>query len=192
MLRMCAVTLGGLFSAFLIFGGELSQDEKASLDALRSERTSIVAVLSAAFNPNTDRQGGYVPTLAELKATGETPTRAQLAPATLVQASFTPAPARPASNTLIATTTVANPEKLATLVSAATAPSSGMILKAVTANRVNVRSGPSTNNPVLGSVVNAEIVRVISESTDGWVKIIVEGDGVEGYMAARFLTDLPQ
>ncbi|NIY79052.1 SH3 domain-containing protein [Celeribacter sp. HF31] len=65
-----------------------------------------------------------------------------------------------------------------------------MILREVTASRVNVRSGPSTANPVMGQVVRTEIVRVISPEENGWVKISVEGDGVEGYMAARFLADV--
>lgn len=193
MLRMSAATLAGLFFTFLIFGGELSQEEKASLDALRAERTSITAVLSEAFNPSTERKGGYVPTLAELKASDNMPTLASFEPASVQPASYKP------TTNLIATT-VADPAKLSALIAAPTAAAQDqgnvqngdMVLKSVTASRVNVRSGPSTNNAVLGSVVNAEIVRVISEPQDGWVKIIVEGDGVEGYMAARFLADLAQ
>lgn len=173
MLRMCAITLGGLFVVFMMFSGELSASEKAELDALRAERTSIMAVLSEAFNPSPDRKGDYVPTLAEVRSQGLTPT----------------APLPKAQPTTVAPQT---PVQLASFAQsdAQVVPEPTMALRTVTANRVNVRSGPSTDNAVVGSVVNAEIVRLVSEPTDGWVKIIVEGDGVEGFMASRFLAEM--
>lgn len=57
----------------------------------------------------------------------------------------------------------------------------------VTARSVNVRAGPSTSNGVLGRVVYAEAVELLSDPTDDWVHIRIEGDGVEGFMASRFL-----
>lgn len=57
----------------------------------------------------------------------------------------------------------------------------------VTAKRVNVRQGPSTGHQVLGEVVFAEAVQVLSDPAKEWVVIRIEGAGVEGYMASRFL-----
>ncbi len=59
----------------------------------------------------------------------------------------------------------------------------------VTARRVNVRAGPSTANPILGSVDIADAVQILSDPNEDWVKIRVEGDGVEGFMASRFLAE---
>ena len=62
-------------------------------------------------------------------------------------------------------------------------------LRWVTADAVNVRQGPSTANPVIGRVTRGEAVTMVDEQA-GWVRIRIEGDGVEGFVAARLLTDL--
>lgn len=100
-----------------------------------------------------------------------------------------------ANNTTTSATTLASdPARLAAIIDAenAAAQSEAMILRVVTGKRVNVRSGPSTANEVLGQVVEADIVQVVSNPYSEWVKIVVEGGGVEGYMSARFLTELGQ
>ena len=59
----------------------------------------------------------------------------------------------------------------------------------VTATRLNVRLGPSTNDPVVGQVTAGEEVAVLDEGIgDGWVMILVEGDGAQGWVASRFLS----
>ena len=70
-----------------------------------------------------------------------------------------------------------------------TVPAADPVLEVryVSAKRVNVRQGPSTDQPVLGKVVFAEAVQVMSDPTEEWVMIRIEGDGIEGYMASRFL-----
>jgi len=60
----------------------------------------------------------------------------------------------------------------------------------VISNSVNVRGGPSTNFEVVGRLTRAEAVTVVSPAEDGWVQIRIEGDGVEGFIAARLLTDI--
>jgi len=59
----------------------------------------------------------------------------------------------------------------------------------VSSNAVNVRQGPSTDYEVVGRLTRAEAVTVVSAEQDGWVKIIIEGDGLEGFIAARLLSD---
>ena len=59
----------------------------------------------------------------------------------------------------------------------------------VTADRLNVRQGPSTGDAVVGQVTGGEEVTVVSaDAGDGWVMIRIEGDGAEGWVASRFLT----
>lgn len=60
-------------------------------------------------------------------------------------------------------------------------------IRYVTGKRVNVRQGPSTDTSILEQVLFAEAVQVLTDPVEGWVLIRIEGDGVEGYIASRFL-----
>ncbi len=206
MFRLVVLTSFGLWAGLMSFGRDLSAEEQAKLDARRAAnvpvQTQIMASLSSAFGSDQRRQGDYVPTLAELKAERAlTPqpvlsTRDVANTAPVNTNSMVHLASATTNMPTVATTTVAHPEKLAAIMNPApqTAPQeealNAFILREVSASRVNVRSGPSTQNAVLGQVVQAEIVRIISPEENGWVKISVEGDGVEGYMAARFLTEV--
>jgi|GEM_PF-2934495 len=201
MLRLLAITFVGLWAALMVFGRDLSAEEQAQLDLRRSEKVSVLASLSetwnAAFGMDRKRQGAYVPTLAELNAqkalspSGLAPeVQADATQGTMAQlASFSDTPTQTVATV---TTRVSDPEKLAGLLQPASLDAPDMTLREVTATRVNVRSGPSTNHEVLGQVHFAEIVQVISPVENGWVKISVEGDGVSGYMSANFLRALAQ
>lgn len=59
----------------------------------------------------------------------------------------------------------------------------------VNSNAINVREGPSTNYAVVGRLTRNEAVLAMEPAQDGWVRIRIEGDGVEGFVAARLLTD---
>lgn len=58
----------------------------------------------------------------------------------------------------------------------------------VDATSVNLREAPSTDSAVLGKLKRSEAVTVVAELPDGWVRVRLEGDGDEGFVAARFLT----
>lgn len=59
----------------------------------------------------------------------------------------------------------------------------------VAATSINVRQGPSTEDKVLDRLRRYEAVSLVKEAGDGWVQIRIEGDGIEGFVASRFLTD---
>lgn len=61
-------------------------------------------------------------------------------------------------------------------------------IRHVTGSLVNVREGPSTGHPVVGQVSLGEAALVVGDGDAPWVRIRIEGDGVEGYIAARFLS----
>lgn len=65
----------------------------------------------------------------------------------------------------------------------------GADVMTVTAQSLNVRSGPSTNNAVIGKLTQYENVSLVQETADGWALIRIEGDGIEGWVARRFLTN---
>lgn len=96
------------------------------------------------------------------------PVRANSLPVVLPMAS--PAPSAPAADL------------------AAPAPSADTDLRYVTGRAVNVRGGPSTGHPVIGSLVQGEAVRIIHDSGNGWAHILIEGDGIDGYISTRFLS----
>jgi hypothetical protein len=63
-------------------------------------------------------------------------------------------------------------------------------LFSIAATAANVREGPGTAFAVLGSLVQGEQVLVVDEAepTNGWSRVRLEGDGVEGFIKSSLLT----
>ncbi len=62
----------------------------------------------------------------------------------------------------------------------------GGTLWSVTANALNVRSGPSTSNAAIDRVRKGDNVLVVAESS-GWAHVKIEGDGTEGWVSKKYL-----
>jgi uncharacterized protein YgiM (DUF1202 family) len=58
----------------------------------------------------------------------------------------------------------------------------------VNADQVNVRAAPSTEAEIVGKLGTGEAALVVAEVGTEWAKIRIEGDGMEGYVALRYLT----
>lgn len=58
----------------------------------------------------------------------------------------------------------------------------------VSANSVNVREGPSTDTSVLTKLTRGEAVVMVANEDAEWARILIEGDGTEGFVALRFLS----
>jgi uncharacterized protein YgiM (DUF1202 family) len=58
----------------------------------------------------------------------------------------------------------------------------------VNASSVNVRAAPSTEAEVLGKLGNGEAALMVAAVDDEWARIVIQGDGMEGFVAMRFLT----
>lgn len=58
----------------------------------------------------------------------------------------------------------------------------------VNASSVNVRAEPSTEAEVLGKLGNGEATLLVAAVNDEWARIVIQGDGMEGYVALRFLS----
>lgn len=65
-------------------------------------------------------------------------------------------------------------------------PSTGQFGRVVAAS-VNVRGGPSTGHSVIGRLTRNEEVEVLEASGSGWLRVRIQGDGVEGWVAARLV-----
>jgi uncharacterized protein YgiM (DUF1202 family) len=57
----------------------------------------------------------------------------------------------------------------------------------VTADSVNVRAEPSTEAEILGKLGTGEATLMVAAINDEWARIRIEGDGMEGYVAIRYL-----
>lgn len=68
------------------------------------------------------------------------------------------------------------------------APDAPSDIRYVTARVVNVRGGPSTGHPVIGSLAQGEAARIIHDAGNGWAHILIEGDGIDGYVSTLFLS----
>jgi uncharacterized protein YgiM (DUF1202 family) len=58
----------------------------------------------------------------------------------------------------------------------------------VVANSVNVRAEPSTDAEVLGKLGTGEATLLVQSVNDEWARIVIQGDGVEGFVAKRYLS----
>lgn len=58
----------------------------------------------------------------------------------------------------------------------------------VAANSVNVRAEPSTDAEVLGKLGSGEAALLVQAVDDEWARIVIQGDGVEGFVAMRYLS----
>ncbi|WP_137110157.1 SH3 domain-containing protein [Rhodobacter sp. SY28-1] len=58
----------------------------------------------------------------------------------------------------------------------------------VVANSVNVRAEPSTDAEVLGKLGSGEATLLVQAVNDEWARIVIQGDGVEGFVAMRYLS----
>lgn len=62
-------------------------------------------------------------------------------------------------------------------------------LRWVTVDSANVRKAPSRNSSVTGRVEQGEALLVLWTEDNGWARIRVEGDGVDGFVHESLLTD---
>lgn len=84
-----------------------------------------------------------------------------------------------------------SPEHAGEAPSAAAPPtpagSGGGTVLYVTGNRVNMRAGPSTGEPVVGALNGGAAVEALGPTDGGWVNIR-DGEGREGYISGQFLS----
>lgn len=110
-----------------------------------------------------------------------------------VAAKATPAPVpETPENTVFTLSNYADPVPEAAPAAASAETSAEGEVWYVAGNSLNVRSGPSTNSDVVGKLTRGEATLVVWREGADWARIRIEGDGIEGYVAMRFLTaELP-
>lgn len=63
-----------------------------------------------------------------------------------------------------------------------------VLLRTITADAANVRAEASRNGAVIGRVERGEIVQMVEQVGD-WVHIRIEGDGIDGYVHRRLISE---
>lgn len=170
MLRLLVILGLGLYSVMLIGGEDKGQLRAGLRDVPEPEKPAPAPVAIEAAAPSEAPERVAAITLASLPAQPirvlPPPPRSE-APAGEVTA----ADAGPVAEE-------ADPETLA-----------NTKLAWVTANRANVRQAPSRQASVAGRVERGEALLVLWREPSGWVRVRVEGDGVDGFVHESLLTD---
>jgi len=76
-----------------------------------------------------------------------------------------------------------NPAATARVQKASAISNDGRDVRKVRSNRVNLRQGPGTDFGVAGKLGRGDLVEVIADNGDGWVKLKVEDSGEIAWMA---------
>ena len=58
----------------------------------------------------------------------------------------------------------------------------------VNASSVNVRAEPSTDAEIVGRLASGEATLMVQAVDADWARIVIQGDGVEGFVALRYLS----
>lgn len=58
----------------------------------------------------------------------------------------------------------------------------------VNASSVNVRAEPSTEAEIVGRLGSGEATLMVQAVNTDWARIVIQGDGVEGFVALRYLS----
>lgn len=196
MLRLTALLLVGMFLALLIAGEDRGQLRpglaRAALEpkvepVAKAEPEEVVRVVEApviAKTATASTSAKPVAVAAVAPAAPE-PVRAVVEEIdevfTLSNLQTEEIPAGPDATEAVAGETLAEPT------AADTSGVEGQIMY-VTANSVNVREGPSTDASVLGKLTSGEAALVVSDVDGEWARIVIQGDGMEGFVAMRFLS----
>jgi uncharacterized protein YgiM (DUF1202 family) len=80
------------------------------------------------------------------------------------------------------------PPEVAVVASPLVDTQDGQEVRHIRARSVNVREGPSTRTEVIGQLAKGEAVLVLWTEDDGWAHVLIEGDGIAGYVRADLLT----
>jgi hypothetical protein len=194
MLRLTFILCAGLFAALLIAGEDRGQLRPGLAEA--AARTAVAGDDSVAPAPETAEQTVTV-VAAEPVAKPAKPAVAEPAAPVVARAEPEPyvEPARDpvteVEEPIFSLSAVGNEAVPAAPaqdpVPEVAADGTGTIWYVV-ADSVNVRAGPSTDAEVLDRLSSGEAALLVQAVDDEWARIVIQGDGVEGFVAMRYLS----
>ena len=204
MLRLTLILCAGLYAALMIAGEDRGQlrpglaDAAARAAAGKAVAGTDSAAPAQAEDPVVVVAAEAVAEPGGIRTAAPTVASAQPEPVT-PQPSVTPQPYVEPVRQVV--TRVEDPvfslaslgnEPVPTFAAAAPAPEdpegeTGTIWYVV-ANSVNVRAEPSTEAEVLGKLGSGEAALLVQAVNSDWARIVIQGDGVEGFVAMRYLS----
>ncbi|TGD44844.1 SH3 domain-containing protein [Pseudotabrizicola sediminis] len=167
MIRMLLLLCAGLFLTLQIGGQDKGQMRFGLTEAARTPARVVVPVADETMAMDAPSGAAFAAPVASAPQTVPAPEEA------MVLASF--GAAQPIMR------------QAAPVTGAETAPDGAVWY--VTGRSVNVRIGPSTRDDVLGRLTRGEAVTVVAVEDNGWARVRLEGDGVDGFMSMSFLSD---
>lgn len=199
MLRLTFLLCTSLFLVMLLGGRDFGQLRPglalAEVDAVQTNVTAkapavetVVLEVAAAVVPEPTAIPAVAPVVAAAEAPAAVP--APILPEEVLAAVAAPPVTIEPENTVFTLSNYADPAPEGAA-PAAEKSAEGEVWY-VAGNSLNVRAGPSTNDEVVGKLSRGEATLVVSREGEDWARIRIEGDGIEGYVAMRFLTpDVP-
>ena len=175
MFRLTFTLAAALYASFVIWG------DPGDVAAIREPAPVILA------------EGADAPVRLETNASSRAQvTRDVVAPEPALIAASAPAPAESFGEAVLigepTRVSLVDPAKaVVTETAAATSTEASDAMMKVSGSRVNLRSGPSTGNGVVDSLVRGTLVEQIGDPVNGWVELRDVATGATGFMAARFL-----
>lgn len=185
MLRLSVLLCACLFVALLIAGEDRGQMRPGLAEAVAEGRDIVVLARA----PSSPVPRPAAPKADKTAAAALPPAKLPPAKLPVVEAAFSPAAlprdATPAPVfTLSALPTLGG--DAAALPEPAETDGGGQVWY-VNATAINVRQDPSTTGAIVDQLAGGEAVTVIGAVDADWVQVLVEGDGVSGFVARRFL-----
>lgn len=170
MIRLTLLLCAGLYLGFMVLGEDRGQKRYGLMLAEQAPLPEPALPKPALAEPTQTEHVVFIPAQTVMKPTEVTAPAPQPQAALEPQVELTSAPAAQ----------LPSPEI-----------EDGALFVASTG--ANVRSGPGKSYGVLESLAAGEQVLVVADDnpTDGWARIRLEGDGVDGYVAERLLTAAP-
>lgn len=195
MLRLTLLLCIGMFAALMIAGEDRGQ-MRPGLAAAAAKKVLPETVGGAESQPVASRAAAEP--VAELAASAPVEEAAPVVAAVEPAPSVEPAPYVEPDRKLV--TAVAEPVFSLSSVGNETPPAAAEAPQPevaaggegtiwyVTANSVNVRAEPSTQAEVVGKLASGEATLVVQAVGGDWARIVIQGDGVEGFVAMRYLS----
>jgi hypothetical protein len=187
MFRLTFLLLIGIGAAMMVGGRDLTPEEMAALgieprvEVSRAGTESLTAATADLPAPAPAPAAADDVVLGAAAAAGAD---------TLVEPASAPEPAAPGEVAAVEPEPQPGTEaEVPTVADEIAAALSDAQVWYVNAELVNVREGPSTDFARVGKVAYGDAIEILSDPDDAWVRIRIQGDGVEGYVARRFLQD---
>ncbi|MGB3556472.1 MAG: SH3 domain-containing protein [Jannaschia sp.] len=180
MLRLTLILVASLYGGFVIWGAPVEADPQ-----MAASQDAVVVGSGAEYDQ---------PTILNMSSdTGVDVTRdatnTVIVPEPAVIAASAPAPGEFESSSRIGEPVIVSliQTETGSESAEAVAPAKEELILRVTGSRVNMRSGPSTSNAVVGSLREGTLAAALGSETNGWIEIRDVSTGETGFMAARFL-----